>query len=167
MDPTQISATLGLSIIITPSHSWRYSCMFSLYPLGLNYPITRVSCFSGCLHTSSSLPLHLWMLQNFSRLLMSLHVERSNILPLNHHISSIFLAPQICACILYLKCINILDSNPDLLHLSRGYMSHECLSFAEDHIITTVFQNYIEMIFFFRPITNMTCLSLRGDLNSL
>lgn len=105
MDHADIFATLGLRSYITPPNSWMYNCLFFLYQLGSKYPPTEYIYFGGCVHSASFLPLHLWLLCNFLKLLLRFHFERHIWLPLNHHISNLCLYPQDCACILYLKCI--------------------------------------------------------------
>ena len=57
----------------------------------------------------------------------------------NLHLLNLF---SHCSTILHIYLIQYLHTNPNLLHLSRGYVSQEVLSFPEDHIITTVFKNY-------------------------
>lgn len=43
--------------------------------------------------------------------------------------------------ILYFQLIEILNLNPYLLYLNSGYVSKERISFAKDHIITSILQH--------------------------
>lgn len=76
MDPAQISTILGLLLHISSPLTWRYCCICSFCPLGSKFPPTRDLCLSGCLHSTSSFLLQLWLLHNLLRLLLRLHVER-------------------------------------------------------------------------------------------
>lgn len=61
-------------------------------------------------------------------------------LPLNHQVSNLFLAPQDFACIFDLKCIHVHDSHTNLIHLSHGNVYKENLSCGKYHNVAMIFQ---------------------------
>ena len=131
---------LGLPMRVAPPITWWYSYMHSLFPSGMKF-----LCMSGCSH---SMILILWLLHiprfnlTCMKILILLKLQLHGFLTLPN-------SRKLCRNPIYIKSIEILNLNPNLLGLPCCFVSQEKFSFNKDNIIASNIATEIK--FFFKP----------------
>ena len=129
---------LGLILYVTPPQTWRYSCMHFLYPSGSKFMRLSVLYHSMILRMW---PLHIlrFILWN-QEFLICMQIK----IPLKGQFNGFLTLPngwKLCRNHIYLKSIDILHTNPNILGFSCCFLSKENFSFTESNIIASILEH--------------------------